>query len=162
MNNNTIYDKQIYTLGFIFNQNKDSIILIEKQKPAWQAGYYNGIGGKYSPDDIAPINTMIREAKEEIGVITLPEDWTQFAELSGTDFLIYCYYLINDDIFSNAESKESEKISKIQISNLIYYKRIPNLSWLIPLALDSSVKNYMTPYATVKYDKMETPHLMKV
>jgi 8-oxo-dGTP diphosphatase len=151
--NNTIYEKQIYTLGFVFNQNKDYVILIEKQKPAWQAGYYNGIGGKYNPDDIALINTMIREAKEEIGIITQPDDWTQFAELFGADFLIHCYYLVNDDIFTNAESKESEKIYKIKISDLTYYRIIPNLSWLIPLALDSSVKNNMTPYATVKYTK---------
>jgi hypothetical protein len=37
-------NKKRYVLGFMFDQH-DNVLLVEKSKPAWQAGKYNGIGG---------------------------------------------------------------------------------------------------------------------
>jgi hypothetical protein len=89
------------------------------------------------------------------------DDWIQFAELSGSDFVIYCYRLTNSKIFDSAESKTSERICKIPIANLQYYKYISNLSWLIPLALDNK-QFYFIPHAKIEYGKPETKNLIKV
>jgi 8-oxo-dGTP diphosphatase len=35
-----------YTLGFIFDQARDHVLLIKKMRPAWQRDRFNGIGGK--------------------------------------------------------------------------------------------------------------------
>lgn len=160
-NTNKIYPKIIYVLGFIFDSNEKSVVLIEKQSPEWQRGKLNGIGGKYELSDEHPINAMIREAKEEAGVSTNTNDWTQFAELSGSDFIVYCYRLTDSKIFDLAKSKTSEKICKIQISNLDCYKYISNLTWLIPLALDNK-QYYFIPYAKIEYNKPETKKLIKI
>lgn len=34
-----------YVVGFCFNSDLSQIILIEKNKPEWQKGYLNGVGG---------------------------------------------------------------------------------------------------------------------
>jgi hypothetical protein len=35
---------QVYVLGFLFSSDFSSVCLIEKQKPKWQQGRYNGVG----------------------------------------------------------------------------------------------------------------------
>lgn len=54
-----------YVLGFIFNETKDRVLLVKKKRPIWQAGRWNGIGGKIEDDDESPIFAMNREGHEE-------------------------------------------------------------------------------------------------
>ncbi|MEM0912381.1 MAG: hypothetical protein AAGJ37_15510 [Pseudomonadota bacterium] len=37
---------QNYTLGFIFDQTLEKVLLVLKKRPAWQAGKLNGVGSK--------------------------------------------------------------------------------------------------------------------
>lgn len=55
-----------YVLGFAFNANRSEVLLIQKLAPEWQAGRWNGIGGKIEEGEI-PIRAMLREDKEETG-----------------------------------------------------------------------------------------------
>lgn len=65
------------TVGFIFNHDLTQVLLIRKNRPAWQKGKLNGIGGNSDPlKDKDPgyvqINydkSFIREAKEETGLL---------------------------------------------------------------------------------------------
>lgn len=47
---------QEYVLGFAFTpkdlKGNQKVVLIEKLKPEWQKGKFNGIGGKLEKDDI--------------------------------------------------------------------------------------------------------------
>jgi len=46
-----------YTCGFIFHHtNNDNILLIRKERPKWQSGYLNGIGGKIETFDKTPLD----------------------------------------------------------------------------------------------------------
>jgi hypothetical protein len=38
--------RQDYVVGFLFRNNLSEVALIKKDRPAWQAGHLNGIGGK--------------------------------------------------------------------------------------------------------------------
>jgi 8-oxo-dGTP diphosphatase len=67
-----------YTCGFCFNEAMDRVVLIQKNRPAWQAGKLNGVGG-HVEDGESPIDCMIREFQEEAGV-TL-EKWTHVLTL---------------------------------------------------------------------------------
>lgn len=69
-----------YVLGFAFNNAVDHVVLIHKNRPQWQAGKINGIGGKVEPGEI-PIFSMQREFYEETGIETVFHDWKQFAML---------------------------------------------------------------------------------
>lgn len=57
-----------YVLGFMFNEAESKVILIFKNRPAWQAGKLNGIGGKIEEGE-TPIQAMNREFAEETGFI---------------------------------------------------------------------------------------------
>lgn len=77
-----------YVLGFLFDKKGEKVLLIEKNRPAWQAGFLNGVGGKIEPNE-TPIQAMVREFKEE--AFTVINDWCYFASIKGEDFKIYCY-----------------------------------------------------------------------
>ena len=60
-----------YVVGFAFNstQNFNSVVLINKNRPDWQAGKYNGIGGHIEPGETT-YEAITREFDEEAGVWT--------------------------------------------------------------------------------------------
>jgi 8-oxo-dGTP diphosphatase len=51
-----------FVLGFITDRKR--VLLIRKNRPDWQKGLYNGVGGLVLLDE-TPTDAMIREAKEE-------------------------------------------------------------------------------------------------
>jgi 8-oxo-dGTP pyrophosphatase MutT (NUDIX family) len=64
------------------------VLLIEKKKPAWQAGRYNLPGGKIEPEETIH-KAASRELQEETG-IECPEDQIRImGTIEGTDFIVY-------------------------------------------------------------------------
>lgn len=63
-----ITPKHRYVLGFMFNEAKTHVLLVKKNRPAWQAGLLNGIGSKIEPGE-QPLEAMEREFQEETGYI---------------------------------------------------------------------------------------------
>ena len=56
-----------YVCGFLFNMSGlPSVALIRKERPAWQKGLYNGIGGKVEVGE-TPHSAIHREFWEETG-----------------------------------------------------------------------------------------------
>lgn len=72
-----------YVVGFLFDQELQRVALIRKNKPRWQAGLLNGIGGKIEITDDNPHDAMFREFKEEAELCW--SDWSYFAKMSGPD-----------------------------------------------------------------------------
>lgn len=77
-----------YVVGFVRDQN--SVLLVRKIKPDWQAGMLNGIGGKIEPGESAA-DAMVREFDEEVGAIIQPENWRLFAILTGGDYEVHFF-----------------------------------------------------------------------
>ncbi len=40
-----------YVLGFAFDEDYEWVALIKKNRPQWQAGKLNGVGGKIEPNE---------------------------------------------------------------------------------------------------------------
>jgi 8-oxo-dGTP diphosphatase len=81
--------KEQYVRGFLFDQTKQHVVLLKRNKPPVQAGKYNGVGGKVEPNE-TPMQAMQREFEEEAGLpIT---DWTPFAEVSGSTWVSYFFH----------------------------------------------------------------------
>jgi 8-oxo-dGTP pyrophosphatase MutT (NUDIX family) len=125
-----------YVLGFLLDEGRNWVLLINKKRPAWQAGRLNGIGGHIEPTDGCPKFAMQREFKEEAG----GEDyeWEHYCTLSGDSWRVHCYraftkllYEVGSDII---RSNTDEKVGVYRTDNLPYYV-MPNLRWLIPMAL---------------------------
>jgi len=127
-----------YVLGFAFNECKNCVILIEKQKPEFLKGKLNGLGGKIEGCEL-PNSAMSREFKEECGIETSPSDWNRFSVLDGPDFLVYVFKTtLKDELFLSAKQTEKEKIFLLPISILKKKKCVSNIHWLIEMALDES------------------------
>lgn len=127
-----------YCLGFAFNMSH--VLLIEKQKPDWQKGKLNGLGGLIEPRETSMM-AMAREFEEECGIKTAPEDWSLFARLDIglNECRVYCFKAFLD--ITKAKTTTGEKIKLVHIDELQLQARISNLDWLIPLAVDENIPN---------------------
>ncbi len=134
--------KTTMVIGFCFDSTMQNVALILKNKPEWQKGCLNGIGGKKEDRDNYSYDVMIREFQEETGVKTIDENWNQFAILAGLEWLVYCFYCKDTAIYDAVRTTESEEIIKISVSDLSIYKTIRNLQWLIPLAIDCDIESF--------------------
>lgn len=118
-----------YVLGFLFFKYDCTVWLIEKIKPEWQAGKLNGIGGKIELNEL-PIDAMKREFKEEAGLTI--DDWKWYGTITDDKtYEVYCYYSYSHEL---PTTMTEEKIFPIDRNNLPN-EVIPNLNWLIPMAL---------------------------
>lgn len=139
-----------YVAGFLFNSGCTHVALVEKQKPDWQKGRLNAIGGKieriwveqgiHSHDEPeAPVVAMVREFVEETGLQTLNDDWTEFCILTNRDYdfeVHFFYYVMGvHDIAKRLKTTTDEKI----LVEPIRYnrRRIANLEWLVPMAISA-------------------------
>lgn len=66
-----------YVVGYAFSPDGTQVALIEKLRPEWQAGKYNGIGGKIKSGELA-MHAMAREFGEETGVYISADRWLHF------------------------------------------------------------------------------------
>lgn len=131
-----------YVLGFAFDGAGENVVLIKKTKPAWQAGKYNGLGGKVEPFE-ADAAAMAREFKEESGVDTTDVEWTAFGSLAGPDWQVSLFYIFNDNVFKLARTTTEELIRWFSTSerspnrsrgDLSTAPLISNVPWLIAAA----------------------------
>lgn len=130
-----------YVVGFMFDDKGERVVLIRKNRPEWQAGKLNGVGGKVEPDE-TPMAAMIREFWEETGVWTSGSEWTNFTLMRGEDFEIAFYKGFSTEILEATDTKTDEPIERRSVDRVIYFDKgvegINNLKWLVPLALDKN------------------------
>jgi 8-oxo-dGTP diphosphatase len=128
---------QKYVLGFAFNSLGEQVALILKNRPVWQAGKLNGIGGKIEHEE--PMHAaMVREFREETGVTTEDADWTLYAILSGAEFVVYTFRCrLDDKRFGQVHSCTDEDVLVLPLDAPEIRKYgISNIPWLIAAACD--------------------------
>lgn len=132
-----------YVIGFLFAPRWERVVLIEKRKPAWQAGLLNGVGGKIEPGE-TPEEAIARECAEECGVTLSARGWSIIAtELAaggiGDGRPPTLYFL--KAISARACTARTCEAEKIILAEPHYLPRnvIPNVRWLVPLAIDPGV-----------------------
>jgi 8-oxo-dGTP diphosphatase len=127
-----------YVCGFLFDRSLSLVVLIEKLRPAWQNGHWNGVGGHIEPGE-TPLQAMVREFNEEAGLVI--NDWTQFCIMSGQDFEVTFYYsVIDEDKIMNIKTMTDEKLGiwPVDRAGMLEFPVLPNLRWLLPMALISA------------------------
>jgi len=126
-----------YVCGFLFSKDRKEICLIMKNKPEWQKDKLNGVGGKIEVMESVH-DAMIREFEEETGVYL--QHWDHYVTLNGEGYECNFLRAFGDEIDS-VLTKEEEEIMVINVEGLDCFDHIPNLRWLIPLALDKTIKH---------------------
>jgi 8-oxo-dGTP diphosphatase len=123
-----------YVAGFLFNFNFSKVVLIMKERPDWQKGLLNGVGGHIESGE-SPHDAMIREFEEEAGVKT--DKWNHFCQLTDDkNFSVDFFYTRRISGLSDVKTVTDEKIIVVDVEELSTMPTIPNLQWLIPMAID--------------------------
>jgi len=129
-----------YTVGFLFTKDKREVMLVHKNRPGWQKGLYNGIGG-HIDDGETPLECMIREFKEEADLDI--KDWQEFCILTDNkEWRVHFFRSFDsDDKFNLYNSNTDEMIvpclfRKDEYDGILLPDNVvPNLKWMIPMAL---------------------------
>jgi 8-oxo-dGTP pyrophosphatase MutT (NUDIX family) len=138
-----------YVAGFAFAQ--DQVLLIEKKRPVWQAERLNGIGGHIEPDE-TPGGAMQREFSEETGIATV--GWNHFATLHVNYGRIYFFYLEGKwEYLRQARSTTDERICWVNPHSVNAHNAIPNLTWLIPMAMN--LRHEISPRKAIRIELTE-------
>lgn len=132
-----------YVVGFLFDSN-NQVVLIRKNRPQWQIGRLNGIGG-HIEDGESPQDAMAREFEEEAGVRV--DSWRQFCVVKGSEYELNCF-TAKGNYAIRAMTDEYVNWYPVLVSQS--KQVIPNLAWMIPMA------NYKFPLvATVIHESPE-------
>ena len=125
--------RQKYVVGFMLDPTLSKVVLIRKQKPEWQVGLLNGVGGKVG-DNIpgeTPEQAIHREFKEEAGVDGL--NWTKFMHLQTPRSDITFFRAIGN--VHKAQTQTEEDIGVYDIHEIMdRCDTIPNIRWCIQMA----------------------------
>jgi len=123
----------LYVAGLLISDSGEHVALIQKQRPDWQRGRLNGIGGHVEPGE-TPAEAMNREFLEETGANVTT--WEPFCTLRGPTWLV--------EWFKDVGSRElqdmtDEHVSWVAVDDVLNgrAKVIPNVRWLLLLALDN-------------------------
>jgi 8-oxo-dGTP diphosphatase len=119
-----------YVVGFMFNPTEDAVLLIRKTHPTWQAGKLNGVGGRIDGNESA-LDAMQREFLEEVGIDH--PDWKQFCVLGDARHW-QIHFFSATGLIGVAEALTDER-PEVHCVSALPVDTIPNLHWLIPMAL---------------------------
>lgn len=149
--------------GFV-RDSLGRIVFIRKNKPEWQAGLLNGVGGKceivsqerHPGGKVVwedPLACMIREWDEEIG-FHLDVDWDQFAVIESASAVVYFFRAEVDDLSNFDIPAQNDAGEAVELHDMMWVVRgyedcIKNLQWLLPLAFcDNRLTQHVT--STIK------------
>jgi 8-oxo-dGTP diphosphatase len=141
---------KVMVVGFCFTLDRQLVILILKNKPEWQRGKLNGVGGKIKLDtNESPGEAMVREWHEETGTTISEECWRLFCELRHGDNYVFFFETRSVEMFPIPSQPEGrEQANWFKVENILSSARpaINNLKWLLPLAdeADTTVKAHDT------------------
>lgn len=122
-----------YVVGFVFNQDESRVMLLRNNRPDWQAGKLNGVGGHVELGETFD-DAMVREGQEESGRIF---SWEQFAVLDGDGWTMGCYRASGDLSGIPVHNDVGELFELCWAHAVSQPEPLPNLRWLIPMAMDS-------------------------
>lgn len=133
-----------FVCGFAFDKERRKLLLIRKNRPEFQKGLLNGVGGSIKRGE-SSYDAMEREFQKETGIKIQAAKWTLFCTLTipadqshyGQKSRIFFFGTCTDTIWS-AQSITDEQVELNSVQDLPSYSHdvIPNLNWLIPMYLN--------------------------
>ena len=133
-----------YVVGFMFDSSEREVLLLSKTRPQWQIGKLNGVGGHIEEGE-SPLQAMRREFAEEVGIEHV--DWREYCVLGDCrDWSIHFFWTVGP--IWDAQPLGDERPAIARVDDLPTTV-IPNLRWLIPMAL------------TMKYERAASFEVME-
>lgn len=131
--------------------NYEEVILIKKNRPAWQDGFYNFPGGKIEESETSD-QACIREFLEETGIDTSRNSvdwctWYQVGQIIGYDYVVDIWHS-DYETFNKVKTMTDEEVVKVKISDLSNMRSqlIHNVSAIVENCLDTTMKHFIMQY----------------
>lgn len=137
-----------YVVGIIFSEDLQSVLLMLKNRPVWQAGRFNFPGGKVEGEETG-YEAIVREVAEECTTQIVSDRWKHIADIKreGIEIYFYATVLTSEDITPEASTDEPlEWVSVTELpKNLVY-----NVSWLVPYALEVLERDHVASLCLIE------------
>jgi len=123
---------------------------MHKNRPAWQDGLINGLGGKVEEVEDT-FTTISREIEEESGLKIKESEWIKSGKVYSGTFTMDVFGCVYGGGKEDAKTKEDEEIEWFSISALPP-NTVENIPWLVHITLDK-IKNNNFKQFEVQYKK---------
>jgi 8-oxo-dGTP pyrophosphatase MutT (NUDIX family) len=143
-----------YVLGFGFDDHR-RLALIRKKRPTWQAGRWNGIGGKVQEFEGCR-EAMAREFAEETGVLVEAPLWRKVAIMTGRvgteDEWTVHVYTAQDRAIGDACTQTDEDVRLVSCVSFkrVAHECIENVSALIEIC--NMGKDHTGGFPIIKFE----------
>lgn len=127
-----------YVVGLMFNDDMTKVCMIRKNRPDWQKGLLNGIGGKIDGRE-TPLEAMIREFREETGVDTKARAWAHVCTLRFPYAEIEYFAGKDSAVCSSVKTTTDEPIGVYRtargvLKEDVFYPLVENIPMLLELS----------------------------
>lgn len=127
----------IATHGLLsYRQSMGHVLLIEKRRPDFQCGLWNGVGGKVEPGEHI-WDAMVREFREETGVVTSRMDWIHTIVFTSTHGYIVNYFACFVDELPAYCTTTDEVVRAHHIRDVPLLPQLDNMRWIFPMQFAS-------------------------
>lgn len=134
-----------YTVGFVMSSDLSEVLLMRKNRPTWQKGLLNGVGGRREFDE-SYTGCMMREFREETGVETCPEDWRLIGRLYFPEAELAVYASMSQLAFMHARTTTDEELVRVKLSELGDHPVVDN----VPALLDLCERSFRSEAASLE------------
>ena len=109
-----------YALGFVKSLDDKRVLLLQKVRPAFMAGLYNGVGGHIEEGE-TPVAAMARECEEEADLRIPEQEWLLLDVLGdGKTYEVSVFYA-----HAEIEKASARTDEPLQIFDLDEVHRLP-------------------------------------
>lgn len=144
-----------YVLGFAFDQY-GAVALINKKRPDWQAGKWNGIGGHREPGETGH-EAMSREFHEETGMLIGSTGWRLTGQLKKAgDYRCLVYTTTVPLLRVHTMTDEQVKVfspGEVLVFGATQQPQLANIASLLKLCRMEPDREDTIPLFTLDYTK---------
>jgi 8-oxo-dGTP diphosphatase len=123
-----------YVMGLMFSVDKQNVLMVEKNRPDWQKGKLNGIGGKIEEGE-KPVDAMVREFREETGINTHWTDWEIFSIVGNNTKKVTYFKAFSDQLYEYQQAEQEVPVV-VPARQVWIYNCVADIPFLVPMALD--------------------------
>jgi len=131
------------TLGFIFDPTLTEVLLIKKNRPEWQKGLHNGVGGHAGEIETKFENwagCFAREAQEETNLQIFTDRLIKIGRIHGQYkeepilVVMFAYRLQDAKEMKQVDTITDEELVWVPVEDIGLIPLIENLTFIIPFA----------------------------
>ena len=149
-----------YVVGFLFHPSLTQVTLIRKNRPGWQAGKLNGVGGKVEVGE-TPDQAMAREFHEETGWSS--PNWVRYIVQSGLNFRVHYFFQVSQVGFDQVKTRTDELVGRYVINDLMVDELVPHVYWMLQCCITwLSLVNYDENFPQQDSDRYEDSYVIAI